>query len=299
MPCLARSTIAMTAYRPLVLSLIAPSSSLAPLGDHRLVLDRPQRHGRGALGLDLVLNLLEPSAERLHLVEEPVQHARHRVGNLVAGRAVRQEVAHGLGGHRPRGTHGLRGDAHHGDARRHFRQHHGVGAHAGVAPDREASEDLRPRADDYAVRQGRVALPVVQRGSTEGHALVERHVVPDLRSLPDHHAHAVVDEEASPDLGARMDLDSGQETPQMRDEPSQEEPFPNPEPVRDPVEQYRVETWIAEHNFQARPRCWILGDDRIDLFTQVFEKHMSHSWYYPPARPMRFAARAYLGIPSN
>ena len=63
-----------------------------------------------------------------------------------------------------------------------------------------------------------MALAAMERGAAEGHALIERHVVADLGGLADHHAHAVVDEQAPADLGAGMDLDAGQDPPEMRDE---------------------------------------------------------------------------------
>src|SRR3546814_16875828 len=72
-----------------------------------------------------------------------------------------------------------------------------------AAPDLEGAEDLRAGADDDVVFERRVALHVTLavavnagRGAAEGDALVEGHVVADLRGLADHHAHAVVAEEA-------------------------------------------------------------------------------------------------------
>ena len=69
-----------------------------------------------------------------------------------------------------------------------------------------------------------MALPValgigIDRGrdAAQGHPVIERDVVADLRGLADHHAHAVVDEEAAADAGAGMDLDAGQEAAEMRE----------------------------------------------------------------------------------
>ena len=41
------------------------------------------------------------------------------------------------------------------------------------------------------------------RRAAERDALIDRHVVADLGGLADHHAHAVIDEEAPADLRAR------------------------------------------------------------------------------------------------
>src|SRR3546814_14956528 len=75
-----------------------------------------------------------------------------------------------------------------------------------AAPDLEGAEDLRDGADDDVVFERRVALHVTLavavnagRGAAEGDALVEGNVVADLRGRAEHHAHAVVDEEAAPE----------------------------------------------------------------------------------------------------
>src|SRR3546814_1500524 len=86
------------------------------------------------------------------------------------------------------------------------------------------------------------------RGAAEGDALVEGHVVADLRGLADHHAHAVVDEEAAPDGGARMNLDAGQQARDGGNPPPDQEPAPAPEGVGQPVEDDRLETGIAKHH---------------------------------------------------
>jgi hypothetical protein len=45
--------------------------------------------------------------------------------------------------------------------------------------------------------------------------VIERDVLADLGGLADDDAHAVVDEEAAPDRGAGMNLDAGEEAPQV------------------------------------------------------------------------------------
>ena len=51
--------------------------------------------------------------------------------------------------------------------------------------------------------------------------LVEVAIVTDDRRLADDDAHAVVDEEAAPDLRARVDLDAGEPAAEMRDQISE------------------------------------------------------------------------------
>ena len=53
-------------------------------------------------------------------------------------------------------------------------------------------------------------------GAAQRDALVEGHVVADLGGFADDHAHAVIDEEAPADLGAGMDLDSGDPSRDLR-----------------------------------------------------------------------------------
>jgi hypothetical protein len=52
-----------------------------------------------------------------------------------------------------------------------------------------------------------MALLALETGAAERHALVQGHVVADLRRLADHDPHAVVDEHAGPDARARVYLD--------------------------------------------------------------------------------------------
>src|SRR4051794_25907962 len=75
----------------------------------------------------------------------------------------------------------------------------------------------------------------------ERHALVQRHVLADLRRLPHHDAHAVVDEEAVADVGGRMDLDAGHRPGRGRDGPGRERQTGLAEGVRDAVREERMD----------------------------------------------------------
>src|SRR3546814_19445151 len=98
----------------------------------------------------------------------------------------------------------------------------------------------------------RVPLSFLQGSAAEGDALVERHVVADLRGLTDHDAHAVVDEQPLADPGAGMDLDAGEDAAEMRDEASQQVPAATPRRVRHPMEHQRVEAGVAQRHLQPR-----------------------------------------------
>ena len=101
-------------------------------------------------------------------------------------------------------------------------QQHGVRADLGVLAHGEAAQHLGAGADDDAALQGRMALgAAVQRGAAQGHALVDGAVVADDGGLADHHAEAVVDEDAPADGGARVDLDAGDDAREIGDEAAQ------------------------------------------------------------------------------
>jgi len=52
-------------------------------------------------------------------------------------------------------------------------------------------------------------------GSAQGNAVIQRATVADLRSLADHHSHAVIDENALPYICSRMNLNTGEPAAQM------------------------------------------------------------------------------------
>src|SRR5690606_3057756 len=144
----------------------------------------------------------------------------------------------------PRHTHHhrVRGDGLHDD---------GVRADAAVLPDDDVAEDLRARADDHTVTQRRVALaPALEAGAAERHPVVQRAVLTDHGGLADDDAHAVVDEEARPDLRAGVDLNAGQEASDLRDGPPQQLEVVFPQPVCDPVGPDGVQAGVQEHDLQ-------------------------------------------------
>src|SRR6266581_9157542 len=84
------------------------------------------------------------------------------------------------------------GNADHGAPRRHFLDHHRVGADARAGADADRAEDLGPGADDDAVAQRRVALAGIPGGAAERHAVIEGDIVADLGGLADDDAGAVI-----------------------------------------------------------------------------------------------------------
>jgi hypothetical protein len=99
---------------------------------------------------------------------------------------------------------------------RHILDDHGAATDARAVADRDRPQDLRADADDDIIAQRRVALPTALACASKRHILVQDDVVPDDCRLADHDTHAVVDEKASADLCAGMNLDSGQEPADLR-----------------------------------------------------------------------------------
>ena len=85
--------------------------------------------------------------------------------------------------------------------------------------------------------------------AAEGDPLIDRAVVADLGGFADHHADAVIDEQALADRGAGMDVDRGQHPPDMRDKAAEKIPAVPPQPISGAMEQQDLEAGIAKHHF--------------------------------------------------
>jgi hypothetical protein len=140
------------------------------------------------------------------------------------------------------------GIADHRRVRRNLVDDDGVGPDLGAVADRDRAEQLRAGADRHVVLHGRVALAGLEAGATERHALIERDVVADLRRLPDHDAHAVVDEQPLADPRRRVDLNPGQRARHVGQRARRE---------RHPRARQRVRDAVGQQRVQARPA----GDD--------------------------------------
>src|SRR2546426_6857473 len=122
-------------------------------------------------------------------------------------------------------------NTHHNGVRRHFANDHGPGADAAAVADPERADDLGAGTDDDVVAEGRVALLTLETCPAQCHALEQRDVRAHLSGLPDHDAHAVVNEETGTDRRRRVDLDAGDEPRDVRDEARRREPPVIPEPA--------------------------------------------------------------------
>ena len=125
--------------------------------------------------------------------------------------------------------------------------HDGVRPHGAVVADVDRAQDFGARADRDAVPDGGVALDLGEGTAAERDAVVDHDVLADLGRFANDHAHAVVNEKAASDRGAGMDLDAGQETRQLRNQPGRE---PRgrvlPQLVRQPVRPDGVQSGVGE-----------------------------------------------------
>ena len=143
--------------------------------------------------------------------------------------------------------------------------------------DPERPQDLRVRADDDIVAQGRMPLCAAgQRGAAEGHSLIKRAVIADLGGLADDYAHAVIDKQPPADARAGVDLDPRQHPPQMRHEPPGKQPAAPPQPMGEAMKNQRMKPRIAQRHLDTRPGGGIAGERRVYFVAQVFQQHRYH-----------------------
>ena len=107
--------------------------------------------------------------------------------------------------------------------------------------DGERPEHGSTRPDHDLVADRRVALAGIEADAAQGDTLIEGHIVADLGGLADHHAHAVIDEEAPPDPRARVDLDPGHEAADLGDETGAELPAGR---QRQCASRWKIRAWM-------------------------------------------------------
>ena len=96
--------------------------------------------------------------------------------------------------------------------------------------------------------------------------MIERHIVADHGGLADDHAHAVIDEEAAADAGARMDLDARDHAAHVGNETPEQAEAAFPEQVRHMVEEQRVEARIAEEHLDLGADRRVAAEYAADVF---------------------------------
>src|SRR5512135_3241873 len=223
-PRIAKSTIAVTANRPLVVSLIIfPLFNIQTGALYFRTLIPALTWGIIEYLNLLINNLIQMAGIELvggralffHGHPHLLELLQDEVDTLIDGNAMSEQAVNGLEhrlvlvvadavGIETMGDFVLLVQ----DARRnagsrrtggHILHHHRIGADLRAVADVDRAKHLRARADHHAVAYGGMALAMLPGSAAQGHAVIHGHVVADLGRLADHHAHAVVDEEAPAD----------------------------------------------------------------------------------------------------
>jgi hypothetical protein len=90
--------------------------------------------------------------------------------------------------------------------------------------------------------------PITTLSPIVGCLFLRSRLVP-LSRLADYDPHSVVNKEARTEAGSRVNLDAGQETVDMGDEPTDEQKPPHPEPVSESLKPQGVNPGIAKKDF--------------------------------------------------
>ena len=102
--------------------------------------------------------------------------------------------------------------------------------------------------------------------------MIERRVIADLRRLPDHHAHPVVDEHPSADGGAGMDLDARGPPAPVGQPARQPAEAMTPERMHHgPMPDQGMESRVAGEHLPGGPGGGIAVEDRMDVFAETSE----------------------------
>ena len=88
--------------------------------------------------------------------------------------------------------------------------------------DDDVAQHGGPGSDYHVITQRRMPFSLLLSGPAQRHALVHQDIVTDLRGFPDDDTRAVVDEEPPPDGRARVNLDAGEKTAELRDHARQQ-----------------------------------------------------------------------------
>src|SRR5208283_5697575 len=87
-------------------------------------------------------------------------------------------------------------------------------------------------------------------GAAQRDAVVHRHIVADRRGLPDHHARAMIDEEAAADRRGRMDVHVGHQAREPRQHTGTEAQLDLPQTMRHTMDQHRVHAGVGEQDLR-------------------------------------------------
>ncbi len=153
--------------------------------------------------------------------------------------------------------------------------HHRIRANLGAFTHLKRPKDLGSGTHNHPIFQGGVSLALVPTGAAQGHALIQGDIVTNLSSLTNNHTQAVIDKEAAPDLGPRMDLNSGKPATDGGQKTGQPFQVVGPQPMRGPVQQQRMQTGIAGQNLNGITSRWVTMKYTLNIFFDSSEHKVS------------------------
>ena len=107
--------------------------------------------------------------------------------------------------------------------------------------------------------------------SAQGHALINRAVIPHFRGFPDHDAHRMVKENPAANLGFRMDFNPGEKAAHLRDPAGKCRPALNRAPMRKTMNHHRMKSRISKDDFRCTVSGRILFSNGGDEFASFFK----------------------------
>src|ERR1044071_5396790 len=149
---------------------------------------------------------------------------------------------------------------------RHCGYDHRTRSDSAVVTDRDRSQHRCTRTDNDPILDRRMALFFPQARPTQGHALIDRHIVSDLGRFADNDSHAMIDEESTANLGPRMDLDPGKKAADIAHEPRDSFEPTEPRGIGHSIKKQRMKAWIRKKNFPDIPRRRIAVEYHLDVF---------------------------------
>ena len=127
----------------------------------------------------------------------------------------------------------------------------------------------RARAHHDVIFQRRVALHLFPAHAAQRHVMIKGDVLADFCGFANHRRHAVINEEARPDGGARMDFDAGQPAREVADAPADQIETVAPEQMRQPVEPDGVEARIEEKHLERAARRRVPVEHRLQIAVKL------------------------------
>src|SRR5947207_6011414 len=206
----------------------------------------------------------------LDVVEQGRKHASQRVWQVCV-----IEVHDRLSGGRVQAAtlNDPAGDPYDCGMRGHRVNHHRAGTDPAVTADRDGAEHGRACADQHPVLDRGVAFPLLDAGSSQGHPLIQGHIVANLRRLTDDHAHTVVNEQAPADPSPGMDLDASPEAGPMAENACQRRQAVGPQPVSAAMKPHRVKPGVSEHYLPDRTHRRVALEYYPNLFFDLLPQH--------------------------